>query len=294
MTPNSQHGPRIGLALGGGGARGIAHVHVLEALDDLGLRPAAVSGTSIGAIIGAGLAAGLTGAEIRETLVAAFRNQGEVWSRIWQLRPKRFADLFGGGGFVQFEPERVLELFLPPAIPADFRDLAIPMTVAATDFYGCTEVTLADGNLKRAIAASIALPIVFRPVEIDGTVLVDGGVTNPLPYDRLPEPVDIVLAVDVIGMPPRPAGRQVPSSWEAVFGASQILMHSILAHKVAARPPDILVRPRVDTFKVLDFLKVSAILRATAPTRDEVKREIERAIADFEAGRMRRADHGDG
>ncbi len=293
MAAANPKGPRIGLALGGGGARGIAHVHVLEALDDLGLAPAAIAGTSIGAVVGAGSASGLSGAEVREVLAAAFRNQGDVWGRLWQLRPKRFADLFGGGGLVQFDPERVLEIFLPPAVPADFADLRIPMSVVATDFYGCTEVTLTSGRLRTAIAASIALPIVFRPVELDGVVLVDGGVTNPLPYDRLPAPVDIVLAVDVIGSPVRPNGRPIPNATESVFGASQILMHSILAHKLAARPPDVLARPSVDAFKVLDFLKVAAILKATASVREEIKRELDRAITDFETGRGRNSGGGD-
>jgi NTE family protein len=278
-------GPRVGLALGGGGARGIAHVHVLEALDDLGIVPAAIAGTSIGAIIGAGRAAGLRGADVREVLTAAFRNQGDVWARLWQLRPKTFGDLLGGNGLVQFDPEKVLDLFLPAAVPNDFSALSIPTAVVATDFYRCLEVTLTEGPLRRSIAASIALPIVFKPVTLGDAVLVDGGVTNPLPYDRLPAPVDVVLAVDVVGMPVKPADRHVPNAVESVFGASQILMHAITNQKVALRPPDILARPNVDAFKVLDFLKVGAILRATASVREEVKRELDRAVTAFETGR---------
>jgi NTE family protein len=283
--PPHTFGPRVGLALGGGGARGIAHVHALEALDDLGITPAAIAGTSIGAIIGTGRAAGLRGAEVKEVLTAAFRNQSDVWTRLWQLRPKTFGDLLGGNGLVQFDPEKVLELFLPDAVPNDFTALVIPTAITATDFYRCAEVTLTAGPLRRAIAASIALPIVFRPVQLDGAVLVDGGVTNPLPYDRLPEPVDIVLAVDVVGMPVRPADRHVPNAVESVFGASQILMHAITAQKVALKPPDVLAKPNVDAFKVLDFLKVGAILRATASIREDIKRELDRAITDFETGR---------
>jgi NTE family protein len=286
----SSSGPRIGLALGGGGARGIAHVHALEALDDLGLVPAAIAGTSIGAIVGTGRAAGLSGVEVRELLVTTFRNQGDVWSRIWQLRPKSFGDLFGGNGLVQFDPERVLELFLPNRVPTDFDHLAIPTALTATDFYRCTEVTLTSGPLRRAMAASIALPIVFKPVQIDDAILVDGGVTNPLPYDRLPHPVDIVLAVDVVGMPVKPPDRHMPNAVESVFGASQILMHAITNQKVALRPPDILARPNVDAFKVLDFLKVGAILKATAGVREEIKRELDRAITDFETGRRARVE----
>ncbi|HUG61688.1 MAG TPA: patatin-like phospholipase family protein [Methylomirabilota bacterium] len=287
MPTLTHSGPRIGLALGGGGARGIAHVHALQALDDLGLRPAAIAGTSIGAIVGAGTAAGLSGGEVREVLVSSFRNQGEVWSRIWQLRPKRFGDIFGNG-LVQFDAERVLDVFLPESVPSDFAMLRTPLAIAATDFYGCSEVTLTSGPLRLAIAASIALPIVFKPVVVDGVVMMDGGVTNPLPYDRLPEPVDIVLAVDVVGMPVRADARPVPTAWESIFGASQILMQSITTQKVGKRPPDILARPSVDAFKVLDFLKVAAIIKATAPIRDDIKRELDTAITAFEKGRRPR------
>lgn len=269
--------PRIGLALGGGGARGLAHVHVLEAFDELGVRPAAIAGTSIGAIVGAGYAAGMSGTEVRETVLDAFRRPGEVWSKVWQLRPKRFTDLLGGG-LVQFDPERVLDLFLPTSLPERFEDLAIPLAVVAADFYACREVEIAAGPLRRAIAASIALPIVFRPVEIDGVAMIDGGVVNPLPFDRLPGDVDVVVAVDVVGGPVRPADRSYPNARESIFGASQILMQSVIAEKLKSRRPDILVRPAVDIFRVLDFLKAAAIVRATAPVKDEVKRKVEAAL----------------
>lgn len=269
--------PRIGLALGGGGARGLAHVHVLEALDDLGLKAAAVTGTSIGSIIGAGYCAGLSGAEVREIVLDAFRRPGDVWAKMWQLRPKRIADLIGGG-LVQFDPETVLGMFLPPDLPATFAELEIPLAVVAADFYGCTEVEISAGPLRPAVAASIALPIVFKPVEIGGVAMIDGGVVNPLPFDRLPADMDLVVAVDVVGGPVRPNARSYPNARESIFGASQILMQTVIAEKLKSRTPDILVRPPVDIFGVLDFLKANAILKATLPVRDEVKRKIEAAL----------------
>jgi len=269
--------PRIGLALGGGGARGLAHVHVLEALDDLGLKAAAVTGTSIGSIVGAGYCAGLSGAEVREIVLDAFRRPGDVWAKMWQLRPKRIADLLGGG-LVQFDPETVLGMFLPPDLPATFADLEIPLAVVAADFYRCTEVEIASGPLRPAIAASIALPIVFKPVEIGGIAMIDGGVVNPLPFDKLPADMDLVVAVDVVGGPVRPSARSYPNARESIFGASQILMQTVIAEKLKSRTPDVLVRPPVDIFGVLDFLKANAILKSTAPVRDEVKRKIEAAL----------------
>lgn len=274
---NPSPSPRIGLALGGGGARGLAHVHVLEALDEMGLPVAAITGTSIGAIIGAGYAAGLSGREVRETVSASFAKSADVWAKIWQLRPKSFSDLFGGG-LVQFDAEKTLELFLPPAVPDDFAALRIPYAVVAADFYACQEVEISSGPLRKAIAASIALPIVFRPVELDGRVLIDGGVVNPLPFDKLPVDVDLVIAVDVVGMPVRPPNRPVPNATESIFGASQILMQTVIAEKLKSRAPDVLIRPPVDLFRVLDFLKATAILKSTAVVKDDVKRQVEAAL----------------
>jgi len=268
---------RVGVALGGGGARGLAHVHVLEALDDLGVKPVAITGTSIGAILGSAYAAGMSGAEVREAVLDAFRRPSEIWAKLWQLRPKSFADLFGTG-LTQFDPERVLDLFLPEGLPERFEDLAIPFTAVATDFYGCREVEIASGPLRRAVAASIALPIVFRPVEIDGVPMIDGGVVNPLPFDRLPDDVDLVIAVDVVGAPERAAGRSHPNARESIFGASQILMQTVITEKLKARRPDILVRPPVDAFGVLDFLKAAAVIRSTAAVREDVRRQLGAAL----------------
>ena len=85
----SSGSPRIGLALGGGGARGLAHIPVLEALDELGLVPVVIAGTSIGAIAGACYAAGMSGRDIRDYAIARFHNRPDVFARLWQMRPKR-------------------------------------------------------------------------------------------------------------------------------------------------------------------------------------------------------------
>jgi NTE family protein len=269
--------PRIGLALGGGGARGLAHVHVVEALDELGLKPVAIAGCSIGAIFGAGYAAGLSGADMRELVLAAFRRQGDVWSKVWRLRPKTITDLVGGG-LVQFDAEMALDLFVPNVFPADFSGLKVPLALVAADFYACREVEITTGPLRKAIAASVALPIVFKPVNIDGVWLIDGGAVNPLPFDKLPADVDLTIAVDVVGGPVRPQGRSYPSASETIFGASQILMQTVIAEKLKSRAPDVLIRPKVDIFRVLDFMKANAILRATAAVKDEVKRAVEAAL----------------
>lgn len=271
--------PRIGLVLGGGGARGITHVPVIEALDDLGVVPTAIAGTSIGAIYGAARAGGHSGAELRELTLASFGNRATALSKLWTLRPRRFGDLWAGGlGLGQLDPEKILHAFVGEAIPARFEDLVIPLTVIATDFYGASEARLGHGDLRRAVAASMALPTLFKPVTIDGRVLIDGGIVNPVPVDALPAEVDLIIAVDVVSFPEPADGRALPGALEAVFGASQLMMQQIAAARFERRPPDILIRPPVNHIRVLDFLEARKILAAGAATREDAKRRIGRLL----------------
>jgi len=268
--------PSLGLALGGGGARGIAHVHALAALDDLGIRPSAIVGCSIGALIGSAAAAGLTGAEIEDEILAALGRPADVWGKVWKLRPRSLADI--AGGLPLFDPEAAIREFLPERIPDDFADLPIPFSTVAADYYGAAEVEIGAGSLRRAVAASIALPALFRPVEIGGLTLIDGGVVNPLPFDKLPEDVGMIVAVDVVGMPVRSDKGRPPGAREALFGSSQILMQSLISEKLKSRRPDVLVRPPIDGIGVLDFIKAKDILAATACVREEVKAAVGRRL----------------
>jgi len=271
--------PRIGLVLGGGGARGIAHVPVIEALDELGVTPTAISGTSIGAIYGAGRAGGLTGAELRARTLESFGNRNAALGRLWTLRPKKIGALFTGGwGLGQIPPEKILAAFVGDAVPESFEACPIPLAVVATDFYGGTEAVFTSGDLRRAVAASIALPTLFRPVVVDGRVLVDGGIMNPVPVDVLPREVDLVVAVDVVSFPEPADGRSIPGAMEAIFGSTQLLMQQIAAAKFERRRPDLLLRPPVNHVRVLDFLEAGKILATCEPLKDEVKRRLGRAI----------------
>ena len=130
-------GPSFAVAFGGGGARGLAHIHVIETLDELGIRPKAIAGSSIGAIMGAGMAAGMSGADIHDYAHSVLSRRVEVASRMWQARPGSIGELVEGGFRVgQFNIERILKSFLPEAIPDDFAGLKIPLKVTATDFFG--------------------------------------------------------------------------------------------------------------------------------------------------------------
>lgn len=258
---------RIGLALGGGGARGLAHIPVLEAFDDLGLKPHRISGTSIGAILGAGYASGRSGEDLRQIALDLFADNNRVLSRLWQLRPRRFRDVFRSGP-VQFDPLRVLEVFVSEYLPDRFEDLQIPLRVLATDYFGCTEVDFESGPLLPAIAASVAIPAVFRPVRYDGRYLIDGGVVNPLPFDGLRSHCDVIVAVDVVGKPVARSNPADISMLDSLFGSSQILMQTISAQKLKTDQPDILVRPPDDNIRVLDFMKAEQVLEKAESLRE--------------------------
>ncbi|MEM8701798.1 MAG: patatin-like phospholipase family protein [Pseudomonadota bacterium] len=272
-TASSTTPPRIGLALGGGGARGLAHIPVLEAFDDLGLKPARIAGTSIGAILGAAYAGGHSGEEIRRIVVETFADRNTVLSKVWQLRPKRFADMFRARP-VQIDPERVLEVFIAEHLPKSFEDLHIPLRVLATDFFGCEERDFEDGPLLPAIAASIAIPAIFRPVKHADRFLIDGGVVNPLPFEGMRSDCDIIVAVDVVGAPVPRANNSDINMLDALFGSSQILMQTITAQKLKLEQPDILVRPPHDTVRVLDFLKAEQILERAEALRASTREQL--------------------
>lgn len=270
---------RIGLALGGGGARGVVHILVCEAFDELGVKPAAIAATSIGAIIGAAYAAGTTGREMRELTCEFYSHRRAVLNKLWRARPLAFTDLLRRRTIsTQFDPEIILRTFVPAfhRIPDTFEALDLPLRVIAADFYGWSETVLSEGDLKKAIAASIAIPALFKPVRIGDRYLIDGGACNPLPIDHVAD-CDVVVASDVTGGPSS-SGDRVPGLLECVVGAAQISMQSIMAEKLRRQRPDILVRPRINGVFILDFLKAKAILDMNVAFKDDLKRRLEIAL----------------
>lgn len=269
--------PDFALALGGGGARGLAHIHAIEALNELGIRPVAISGSSIGALMGAGMAAGMTGKDIRDYAYSVFAKRTEIASRLWKLRAGSMRDIVTGLRLSQFDCERVLRGFLPDVLPETFEELSIPLIVTATDYFGHRPVAFSEGGLFKALAASAAIPAVFKPVRDGDRLLIDGGITNPVPFDLVSHLADHVIAIDVVGAP-EPGGRKLPTSIDLMFGTSQIMMQSITALKLKAHHPAVFLRPPVSRFRVLDFLKIDAVLSETAGFKEEVKRAVETVL----------------
>lgn len=268
------------LALGGGGARGLAHIAVLEALDELGVRPVAVAGTSIGALIGAAYASGMPGREIRRHVIALAHNRAEVFRRLVQARAGTFANLLsiGFGSATLVDAEKFCRQFLPDKVPGAFEELATPLTVIASDLYARRQIVFSSGTLRPALAASIALPTVMRPVVVDHRVLIDGGATNPLPFDVLRGQADAIVAIDISGAPMEER-RDIPNPWECLATTVLVMGNAITAEKLKHGAPDVIVRPNVSAFRTLDFLQASAILRASEPVKAEVKERV-RALLD--------------
>lgn len=270
----------LGLVLGGGGAKGFAHIVVLEALDDLGLRPAEIAGCSMGALIGACYASGLSGREIREFLSGVLANKTEVLRRLLGARVGRFADLLRGGVHnpVLIDAERFLDAFLPAGVPAAMEQLAIPLTVVAADFHAREEVAMSTGPLLSAVGASIAIPGMLRPVVRAGRVLIDGGALNPVPFNRVRQP--LVVAVDVLEgrAPDAPLETGVPDAFGALFGAVTMMSQALAAARLKGHEPTVYVLPPVGGFTIMDFFKLKEILAVCEPVRDQVKRRVTRAI----------------
>lgn len=260
---------RIGLALGGGGARGLAHIAILEAFDELGVKPAMIAGTSIGALIGAAYASGMPASEIRVYCKAAFARRSAVLRHFYFRWQGRLWDYWRPGSPALFKSERIFKLILPADLPETFEDLQIPFRTVAADILAQSEYVSAKGPLLPAIAASAALPALLTPVSLDGRILIDGGFVNPLPFDLLTGYSDYSIAVDVSGAVSEQK-RGFPKPIETLLGAQQLALRSIINAKLKSSAPDLLLRPAVGLFQVLDFRRMEEILDASAEAKDQV------------------------
>jgi NTE family protein len=261
----------VALALSGGGARALAQIPVLEALDDIGVRPVAIAGASFGAVIGAAYAAGMSGRAIRRAAIAMAHDRAAIYSRLLAARAAGLSEWLASpfGNPLLLDAEKFCKGFLPPDIPDDFSSLSTPLTVVATDLYGRSEAALTEGPLRSAIAASMAIPGLMRPVLREDRILVDGAAVNPLPFDLLLGRADIVIAVDASAIPGEPSG--VPDPWEALFATMQVIGHGITARKLERGGPHITLRPNTGPFRLFDFFRASAILRAAEPVKAELR-----------------------
>ena len=280
-TPAAISGSRsIALALGGGGARGLAHIPILEAFDELGIRPKVIAGTSIGALFGAAYAAGLSGKEIRAHAKEVLKRRLDLVRDLYSARVRTKGGLLNAlaprPAFLS--AERLLDIVLPAKLARDFDHLTIPLKIVASDFYAQEAVVFSSGPLRTAVGASIALPVIFQPMVVEGRVLIDGGLVNPLPFDVVADEADLTVAVDASGSPVRRPGREIPKAWETLFAANFIFERSIIREKLRTSQPDLYIDAGTSRFQILDFLKIDEILAAAEPAKERTKAQLARLI----------------
>lgn len=248
---------------------GVGHIPVFEALDDVGIRPVAMAGSSIGSVMGAAYAAGLTGADIRAHTVAITENKIRSIFKAWMPG----TTIVGGG----IDPVRVVTALLPEDVPERIEDLAMPFAVTVTDFHGRQPIYLREGPLRPALAASIAVPGVFRTVTLDGIVCTDGGVTDNLPLAALPK-ADLTMAVDVATAPVE-VSTVAPNQIAAGLGAMRIMMERMARATLRQYPPDILINVRGRHHNLFDIWNAERILADVSDVRADARKRIEEALA---------------
>jgi len=284
--------PRVGLVLSGGGALGTAHVGVLKVLEELRVPVDCVAGTSMGSVVGGIYAAGYTPQEIEDVLVAI------RWSDLLDDRPDRrrvpyrrkqddltfLTRLEVGFNRGKFQLPSALVAgqklnFLLQALTIhtvgldSFDDLPVPFRTIATDLETGDEVVLDRGDLAHAIRASMAVPGVFSPVDIDGRLLVDGGLVNNLPVDQgRAMGADVVIAVDV-GEPLR-TRKQL----ESLADVTRQVLRMVVVRSVDRQKPDadLVIHPAVDEFTTSDFNKASRMIALGEEAAREVTEELRR------------------
>ena len=275
----SAEGPRVGLALGSGGARGLSHLLVLEALEALGVRPYRISGCSIGAIMGALYAAGMSASQIRAGIDELIADRDENWLETlvggkWRQWLGFLQPAENDGGLV--DAEAFIDYLRDKAGVERFDELEIPLQVVATDYWQREAVVLDSGALWPAVQASMAMPGLFSPVRHNDRILVDGGLTNPVPFDLLLADCDVVVAVNVLGTRTQEAdgAAQAPSYIENTFNTFQVMQYAIMREKARREAPDFLISPEIRDIRVLDFHKVDTILEQAQPAVDGLREDL--------------------
>lgn len=266
---------KIGLALGGGGAKGVSHLLILEALEELDLKPAYVTGTSIGALIGAMYCAGMPTQDIKEIFLEfSLKDNESIKHLVTKKHIFKWMDFIGpqfrGRGLIRVE--NLISYLFESVQAKRFTQLEIPLKVVASDFWNRQQVVLDKGALIPAIRASMSLPGLFEPVKVGGRILIDGGAVNPVPFDLLPDSCDLRIAVDVIGE--RSDTEKMPSLSEAVFNTYQIMQKSIIREKLEKAPPEIYIEPSVVNVKMLGFYRANEIFKQATATKSNLKRKI--------------------
>jgi NTE family protein len=235
--------PAIGLALGGGFARGIAHVGVLKVLEEEGIPVRVIAGTSVGALIGAAYCSGVTIAELEEV---AYKVRFTTFAR-WTLSRYGFAT-----------NDRMVSFLTRTLKVQTFQELRIPLGVTATDFNTGEGMVFTSGSIIDPVRASCAYPGMFLPVEIRGRWLVDGMLSNPVPTRPLRAMgAERVLAVQLKGQWSK---TTAPRHLFDVIGQSFAIAQDMMS-SVWRSAADLVIEPDVAGFDYDDFKRAGELIR---------------------------------
>jgi NTE family protein len=251
----------FGLAFGGGGARGFAHIGVMRVLEREGLKPSVIAGTSMGALVGA--------------LFAADLNADQVEAVVSQASLLKLLDLNPLADMLKFTE---LKKLLEPHLPERFEDLKTPFAATATDLIHGKQVYLQRGDLHQALRSSIAYPGAIAPVWVGDQLLSDGGILNQIPVDaaRFLGAVK-VLAVDVTPLEPlekqfqerslewwrRLLGREKEMGWmEVLYRAVEVMQAQITDVRLSIFTPDLMIQPKLEGINLFAFNKVHEAIKA--------------------------------
>ena len=286
--------PRIGLALGGGSARGWAHIGVIRELEKLGITPEIICGSSIGALVGGAYASNKL-----DPLEDWLKNLD------WQETLK-YLDFGFHGGLI--EGKKLFDFFLQHLTDSEIKDLPVVFSAVATNLETGNETWIKQGSLLDAIRASIALPGLFTPVHKDGSWLVDGALVNPMPVSLCRKHgADIIIAVDLtsglIGRylkqekENKPGSDfmdkllsfwgnkknnhlnndnkpQAPSVYETISSALTIVQNELTQNRLAIDPPDIVITPQLAHIGLLEFYRANDAMEAGKAAVQKSSKEI--------------------
>ncbi len=279
------HKGGLGLALGGGGARGFAHAGVLMALQQARVRPQLITGTSMGSVVGAMFAVGQDMPRLVQVLQELDLHEIFGLPETYRKMLERtiggaFLEQLSRTSWREHPSPRLLRLYQLLHLlckGADFADLSIPLACVAADVDSGQEVVIGSGPVYRGVAASAALPGVFPPVPWNGRHLIDGGVVNNLPADvALALGADTVLAVDVSV----PLLKRAEGTLEVILQSYTITANELLQVKldlVRTTLGDrlIVVRPEVGKIGILDFHRVEEAVAAGYTAGQEAVRRLQ-------------------
>lgn len=266
--------PKIGLVLGGGGARGFAHIGVIKVLEELKIPIDVVVGTSMGSIVGGLYAAGLTTPELETATTTIdwagifrdlpdreylpFRQKQQDFSFMVKSAPGfKDGELIFPQGLIEGQKLNFIlkSLTLPVAKINQFDDLPTPYRAIATDIETGEMVVIGTGDLANAMRASMSVPGVFSPIRIDGKLLVDGGVVNNVPIDIARKMgADIVIAVDV--GTPLLAGDKIKSVLDITAQLTSLMVHfNVKTQLNTLKPDDVFIQPQLGDLSSSDFTR---------------------------------------